>query len=98
MGYYKSGTEDSWATEKDRRRFWACYLMNCHTSDPMSLGTSASKIKDFTLPWREEDFDMGLLQSPTTTLASGQSNGDIFGELIKALTLWYVYHAMIFAR
>jgi hypothetical protein len=78
--------EATFESEVRRRRFWACYLMHCHAIDfTMGMGHSPSKL---TLPCREEDYDAGLPGHPKVCLSSGESNGGIFCELVKALTFW----------
>lgn len=82
------GTTDTWDLELRRRRFWACYLM--HSEAPESLAEpepGGNKLK-LTLPWPEEDFDTGVSSCHSVCLESGQSNGAIYCELIKAVRLW----------
>lgn len=84
----KPQTESPLEAEIRRRRFWACYLMHCQNAERLSLFESGADIMKLPLPWPEEDFDAGLPQSPQTTLQSRQSNGGIFSELIRILTIW----------
>ena len=80
--------DNSWESEIRRRRFWACYLMRCHNSERFLLLEPDADILNLALPWPEEDFDAGVSKCPRVSLESVQSNGGIFSELIKALTLW----------
>lgn len=84
----KPGQEDLWESEVGRRRFWACYLMGCHASEGLSVIEGGETTLRLTLPWREEDFEAGTPSKPRSSIASGQSNGGLFCELIKAMTLW----------
>ena len=40
------------------------------------------------LPWPEDEFETGLAKSNAVTLSSTESNGGIYAELVKVLTLW----------
>ena len=40
------------------------------------------------LPWTEEDFGAGVPTVPRVCLKSGQSNGGVFCELVRALAFW----------
>lgn len=90
LGSDPPGKEDLWESEVRRRRFWASYLIEGHSSEPASMivrQPSESTLK-LTLPWREEDFEVGIPSQPRACLDSGQSNGGLFCELIKAMTIW----------
>ena len=76
-----------------RRRFWANYLVNCHATDLLPYqGPSENSLK-LPLPWREEDFENDIPSTPAITLETGESNGSIYAELVRALTFWYVSSA-----
>lgn len=90
LGCERIGTEDLWESEVRRRRFWACHLINSHAAEPAYIGTvepSDSTLK-LLLPSREEDFEVGKPSQPQTCLSSSHSNGGLFCELIKAMTIW----------
>ena len=83
-------TRDSLDIELSRRRFWACYLINCHSTDSM-FGISPSKsLAALPLPWTEEEFERGSSNSRPCTFGSGKTNGGIYSEMIKAMTHWSV--------
>lgn len=88
LGFERPGTEDSWTLESRRRRFWACYLLHCYASEPFPQPEPGGNIQEVTLPWREEEYDIGVSRHPRVSLASGQSNGGIYCEFVKAWTLW----------
>ena len=88
LSYEREVTKHSWESEKSRRRFWACYLIHCHSSESIFTPAPDGAFLKLQLPWLEEDFDAGLSSRPSVCLESGQSNGGVFCELIKALTLW----------
>ena len=79
---------NSWKSEIRRRRFWACYLMHCHTSERLSSFEPWADIENLALPWPEEDFDNGMTNSTEATLALVEGNGGTYSEVIKVLTLW----------
>ncbi|KIW92643.1 uncharacterized protein Z519_06490 [Cladophialophora bantiana CBS 173.52] len=95
LGTDMPGREDLWESEIRRRRFWACYLMHCHAIETCAVLTSAENTLKLTLPWPEEDFNVGTAIHPRVCLKSGNSNGSIFGELIKALTFWCEVNALV---
>ncbi|KIX03502.1 uncharacterized protein Z518_07055 [Rhinocladiella mackenziei CBS 650.93] len=88
LGSETPQTQKSWKCEIRRRRFWACYLMHCHNGECLSLLKPVADTGNLALPWPEEDFDIGVTDYPRVTLNSNQSNGGIYTEVIKALTLW----------
>lgn len=88
LGSEANHADNSLKFEIRRRRFWACYLMHCHGSERFSLFESETDKLALKLPWPEEDFSAGNSKCPQVSLGSVQSNGGIFSELIKALTLW----------
>ncbi len=71
-----------------RRRFWGCYLMHCHAAESWGVSELLESTRTLALPWPEPEFDTGISRQPRMLLESDQSNGGIYGELIKALTLW----------
>ncbi|KIX99503.1 uncharacterized protein Z520_05079 [Fonsecaea multimorphosa CBS 102226] len=91
----RPGREDLWESEIRRRRFWACYLMHCHAIETSVGWASAENTLKLTLPWTEEDFNAGIATNPKLCLKSGDSNGGIYGELIKALTFWSEVNALV---
>lgn len=80
--------ESSLESEIRRRRFWACYLMHCYSSERLTLFEPIANMENLPLPWTEEDFEAGISRCPSVSLKSGQRNGGIFGELIRGLTFW----------
>ncbi|KAH8897750.1 hypothetical protein GQ53DRAFT_884572 [Thozetella sp. PMI_491] len=74
--------------EIKRRRFWACYLMHCHTADRSSSFEAIADVQNLALPWPEEDFEAGIASGPIATLSAAQGNKSVFAEVIKGLTLW----------
>jgi hypothetical protein len=81
-------SESSLESEIRRRRFWACYLIHCHNAESLSGFQPIADIVDLPLPWHEDEFDSGVSKTPSASMKSAQSNGGIFSELIKILTLW----------
>ncbi|KFZ17772.1 hypothetical protein V501_01572 [Pseudogymnoascus sp. VKM F-4519 (FW-2642)] len=88
FGTERPDKEGSLESEIQRRRFWACYLMNCHAPESMSVPEISKTAQKLRLPWRDEDFEAGFCAEPGVSLDSGQSNGGIFSELVKAMTYW----------
>lgn len=88
LGVETRRSKHSWTSELRRRRLWACYMTHCHTSDRLTAFESSTAIDNLPLPWTEEEFNSGVPRLPVTTLKSGTSNGGIFSELIKALSIW----------
>lgn len=82
------GKERLWVSEVRRRRYWACYLTNCHASESVLMPDRDENAKKLTLPWTEHDFERGNSAKATINLVSNQSNGGLFCELIKIMTLW----------
>lgn len=88
FGSAKLYTQNSLESEIRRRRLWACYLMQCQLGEHLSLFDPITDISNLTLPWPEADFDAGVCPSLRSCLTSHVSNGGIYSELVKALTLW----------
>jgi hypothetical protein len=74
--------------EVQRRRFWACYLMQCTLGENLVLFEPIADVAKVTLPWPEVDFTAGVMQGPNAYLESDWSSGGIYSELVKILTLW----------
>jgi hypothetical protein len=84
----RPGTHGSLVAELSRRRFWACYLMEAHSSDGIFTAKTPSEIvSNLTLPCRDEDYNAGCPRDPTC-LSVCRSNGSVYGELTNAMTLW----------
>ncbi|KAM3083425.1 hypothetical protein ACMFMG_004075 [Clarireedia jacksonii] len=79
---------DPLESELRRRRVWACYLLQCHSSEALSHFQSSSDMRKFPLPCPEYEFSSGSLITPGGCLSSDRSNGGLFAEVLKALTLW----------
>lgn len=77
-------------SKMSRRRFWACYLINCHTTNSMFTISPPAKLTNLLLPWREDEFEGMASTSPPPTFGSDSSNGGIYGEMIRAMTHWSV--------
>jgi hypothetical protein len=86
----KREKESLWDAEIRRRRFWAYYLTNSHASEPsnMMLTEPSPRAKRLTLPWREEDYELGIPTILRPCLESEQTHGGLYCELIKAMTYW----------
>lgn len=70
--------------------------MDSHASESISiLGEPLENTSKLTLPWREEDFEIGTPSHPRTCIESSQSNGGLFCELIKAMTFWSAVNALV---
>ncbi|KAF5705763.1 hypothetical protein FMUND_11931 [Fusarium mundagurra] len=74
--------------EMRRRRFWACYLFHCFSSEKLFRFEAIADIENLPLPWPEEDFAIGTSRSVVATIANGICSGSIFAELIRGLNLW----------
>ena len=88
LGNENRGSETSLQAEARRRRFWACYLMNCHTAESVFMHEPSESTINLPLPWPEQDFEAGCLRCDVICLGSNQSNNGIYCELIKAMTFW----------
>jgi hypothetical protein len=88
LGKERKGEVDSFQAETRRRRYWACYLVNCHASQPLFAHEPSESTLNLPLPWPEKEFDDGVLRSKLVSLGSGQSNNSVFCELIRAMTFW----------
>lgn len=85
---YRGGT--GLESEILRRRFWAHYLMNCHAAESATADRPSERTLKLPLPWPEEDFVGGIAKSAPITLECGFSNGSLYAELSRSLTLWGV--------
>lgn len=76
--------------EISRRRFWTFYLMHCHNGEDFAPVHQTADIDSLPLPWPSKDFEIGLTDTVPGFLNSETSNGGVYMEVIRALTLWYV--------
>ena len=74
--------------EMSRRRFWACHLINCHSSDSMFAISPQPNLDALLLPCRENEFDNNVQRGLQTTFGSGSSNGGVYSELVRAMSHW----------
>ena len=81
------GKVESLRAELSRRRFWACYLMEAHSSDTIFTRTPSEIVSNLTLPCRDEDYNAGCPRD-RTCLGAFRSNGSAYGELVNAMTMW----------
>lgn len=80
--------QNTWESDLRRRRLWACYLMHCHNNEKLSNFEPLVTLPNLPLPWPEDDFEAGVANANPTNLTSTESNGGIYAELAKGLTLW----------
>ncbi|KAH6949292.1 hypothetical protein DER45DRAFT_581033 [Fusarium avenaceum] len=71
-----------------RRRFWACYLFHCFSSEKLFRFEGIADFGNLPLPWPEDDFAAGITPSNVATINNDVSTGSVFTELIRGLTLW----------
>lgn len=62
--------------------------MACHSSDVSPMLPPEQRLKQLSLPSREEDFEARQVTVPRVCLDSGDSNEGLYCELIKVMTLW----------
>ncbi len=62
--------------------------MHCHTNEQLSSFAPLTELPNLPLPWPEDDYESGLAKATPATITSAKSNGGIYAELVKALTLW----------
>jgi hypothetical protein len=74
--------------EVQRRHFWSWYIVHCHSTESSGVLDPVGDLTSLPLPWFKEDFSLGMLTSPTTTLASTKGSTSVFAELSKIMTLW----------
>lgn len=84
----KYQVQNSLHSELQRRRFWACYLMQCALMENPALLEPITNISELPLPWTEADFDTGVAHSPPATLENGRSGASIYAELVRGFRLW----------
>ena len=63
--------------------------MHCHNNEKLSSFAPLAELPNLPLPWPEDDFESGVAKGSSATLTSTESNGGMYAELVKALTLWY---------
>lgn len=83
-----TATQNTWESDLRRRRLWACYLMHCHNNEKLSNFEPLVTLPNLPLPWPEDDFEGGLANANPSNLTSTESNGGIYAELARGLTLW----------
>jgi hypothetical protein len=81
----KEGTLES---EIRRRRFWACYLLCSFQSEALLPRSPTEQMLNLYLPSSEEDYQLGFSRD-LVSMKSDQSNGSVYAELVKVMTLWY---------
>lgn len=91
LGSERRGKEGLFESELRRRLFWACFLVNCHGADSPFAIFSTKAVEHLSLPWHEDDFEACRLSQPLVSLSSGTTNGGIWCELVKAMSIWYLY-------
>ena len=62
--------------------------MDCHAPESMIAHGPTESTTKLTLPWPEEDFEIGMSRLPKVCIDSDQGNGGLYCEIIKAMTLW----------
>ncbi|KAF2163128.1 hypothetical protein M409DRAFT_57795 [Zasmidium cellare ATCC 36951] len=85
-----SSQEQQWQAELRRRRFWACYCMDCHSSLDLHLTHSLSDPSSVPLPWPESNFNAEKMPSSNVMLHYDPSQPcGIYAAAMQALNLWY---------
>ena len=79
---------NTWEAEVQRRRFWACYCIDCHGLQTSLTPRHLSAAMNLALPWAERDFEGGVPSAVSATLTSTKGNSGIFAEVIRGLRLW----------
>lgn len=77
-------------SEIRRRRFWACYLMHCFSSEKLFRFEAIADFENLPLPWSEDSFEAGIPPDKVATIENGVDTGSVFAELIRGLHLWYL--------
>jgi hypothetical protein len=91
LGAKSLQTGNSLDCEIRRRRFWACYVMHCHTEhEKLAQFEPKGDILTLPLPWLDEDFAAGVSRHPQISLSSEESDNAIFTSLIMGSTFWSV--------
>ncbi|CAG7557895.1 unnamed protein product [Fusarium equiseti] len=75
-------------SEIRRRRFWACYLMHCFSSEKLFRFEAIADVGNLPLPWPEDSFEAGVAPDGVATIDNGVDTGSVFAELIRGLHLW----------
>lgn len=87
------GTGSSSSTlesEIRRRRFWACYLMHCFSSERLFRFEAIADVENLPLPWPEDRFEAGMPPVGVANIGNGVDTRSVFAELIRGLHLWYL--------
>jgi hypothetical protein len=88
MGRDRMSDIDTLEAEIKRRRFWACYLVHCQTAESDPGMVLNGVIENLSLPWPQEDFNIGRSLHQKVTLRTGGSTGGVFCEVVKGLSFW----------
>ncbi|KAF4448234.1 hypothetical protein F53441_8341 [Fusarium austroafricanum] len=85
-----TGPRNSTSLEAEirRRRFWACYLFHCFSSEKLFRFEAIADIEALSLPWPEEEFATGVSPSSIASIGNKVNSGSVFAELIRGLHLW----------
>ncbi|KAJ3527969.1 hypothetical protein NM208_g10445 [Fusarium decemcellulare] len=95
IGPETPGVDSSFEAEVRRRRFWACYLMYCHTGDDLSAFQSIANTQNLSLPWPEGDFHARVSRGQKTVLGHAQESTSIYAETVRIMTIWSSIVALI---
>ncbi|KEF58410.1 uncharacterized protein A1O9_06336 [Exophiala aquamarina CBS 119918] len=95
LGSHNKAKGNPLEAELSRRRFWACHLINCHSSESMFAINPPDKIAALPLPWCDSHFDCGKSEDQPVYLDSDSTNGGIYSELIKGMTIWSSVNTLI---
>jgi hypothetical protein len=87
-GFNNLENDQSLAAEIQRRRLWACYMMQCTLGESLALFDAVADVERLPLPWLEEEFSIGACDGPATCLSSSDGRGGVYAELIKVQTYW----------
>lgn len=90
----RRGKEHTLDSEMRRRRFWACFLLCCFQSESLLPRSPTEKMLELSLPWRDEDFQLGHAQD-LVPMKSEQSTGSSYAELVRATILWSEVQALV---
>ncbi|KAL2061377.1 hypothetical protein VTL71DRAFT_7650, partial [Oculimacula yallundae] len=81
--------------ELSRRRFWACFLMKCHSLESMSAIDTPAMITSLPLPWDESDFAVGTSAHPPMLLNTQSNDNGIYSTLVRAMSYWSMTHQLV---
>ena len=84
----KHHAQNSFDSELQRRRFWACYLMQCALMEDPALFEPIANTSELSLPSAEADFEAGVTRGHPATLENGISGSSIYAELVRGFKLW----------